>query len=254
MTAATASSVQLLNLVYFGRPADAASLVGFPESGMSDEEIVLSFVNTAEYQSNTVVPNSAANLSGGRDFNVTGLINTFYNRLVGRDAASSEINGWVKHINDGAVNYDYLGITIANAINNLTEADGAAALAMKADMQARLDSADSFSDALAADAVSAAAYSNDAAIAAGQDFISGVGSTAATAADVTSSLTSFNGSDGSVPGATTFTLTVDSPTASKVMVETLQQRVSLSCCHSMKLLPKSFRLTTRHSPLVQHRR
>ena len=215
MTAATASSVQLLNLVYFGRPADAASLVGFPESGMSDEEIVLSFVNTAEYQSNTVVPNSAANLSGGRDFNVTGLINTFYNRLVGRDAASSEINGWVKHINDGAVNYDYLGITIANAINNLTEADGAAALAMKADMQARLDSADSFSDALAADAVSAAAYSNDAAIAAGQDFISGVGSTAATAADVTSSLTSFNGSDGSVPGATTFTLTVDSPTASE---------------------------------------
>ena len=170
MTAATASSVQLLNLVYFGRPADAASLVGFPESGMSDEEIVLAFVNTAEYQSNTVVPNSAENLSGGRDFNVTGLINTFNQRLVGRDAASVEINGWVTHLNAGRVNLDYLGITIANAINNLTEADGAAALAMKADMQARLDSADSFSDALAADAVSAAAYSNDAAIAAGQDF------------------------------------------------------------------------------------
>ena len=42
MTAATATSVQYLNLAYFGRPADPASLIAFPAAGMTDEQIVAS--------------------------------------------------------------------------------------------------------------------------------------------------------------------------------------------------------------------
>ena len=94
MTAATAQTVQYLNLAYFGRPADPASQAAFPTTGMTDEEIVLSFVKTSEYQSNTVIPSSVADSTGGRTFNITSLVNTFYQRLFGRNAATVEVAGW----------------------------------------------------------------------------------------------------------------------------------------------------------------
>ena len=66
MTASTALTIQQLNLAYFGRPADPASQVAFPASGMTDEEIVLAFVKTSEYTTGTITPNSVADAAGGR--------------------------------------------------------------------------------------------------------------------------------------------------------------------------------------------
>ena len=37
------------------------------------------------------------------------------------DAAASEITGWSNAVSSGAVNHDYLGITLVNAILNLDE-------------------------------------------------------------------------------------------------------------------------------------
>ena len=94
MTASTAQTVQYLNLAYFGRPADPASLTAFPASGMTDEQIVEQFVATSEYKTNTITPNSSTAPGGGVTYNTTNLINTFYQGLFGRLAVSSEINGW----------------------------------------------------------------------------------------------------------------------------------------------------------------
>ena len=154
MTAATAQTVQYLNLAYFGRPADPASLIGFPATGMTDEEIVLAFVGTSEYEANTVSPNSTLSTSGSRTFNVTNLINTFYKRLFGRYAASSEISGWTNALTSGAVNYDYLGITILRAALNLPKGTE-----MRETLIAKYDSAAAFTSALDADSAANAAYS-----------------------------------------------------------------------------------------------
>ena len=74
MTAATAQSVQYLNLAYFGRPADPASLGAFPQAGMTDEQIVAAFVQTNEYSVGTITPNSTSNPSGGVTYDDTSLI------------------------------------------------------------------------------------------------------------------------------------------------------------------------------------
>ena len=126
---------------------------------MTDEEIVLSFVKTSEYQSNTVVPSSVVDSTGGRTFNITSLVNTFYQRLFGRNAATVEVAGWSNAISSGAVNYDYLGITILRAGLNLP-----AGTAMRDVLIAKYDSAQAFSDKLSADSTAAAAYSTNAAM------------------------------------------------------------------------------------------
>ena len=93
MATATAQAVQLLNLAYFGRPADPASLTAWGEAGISQGQIVEVFVKSPEYISGTA--NSTSTVSDGvRTYNTTSLINTLYNRLVGRDAKADEITGW----------------------------------------------------------------------------------------------------------------------------------------------------------------
>lgn len=159
MTAATAQGIQFLTLAYFGRPADPASLSAWPASGLSLEAIVLQYVNTAEYRANTVDPNSALNASGGRTFNDTNLINTFYQRLFGRLATSSEVAGWSDALARGAVNYDYLGITILQAGLNLP-----AGTEMRQVLLAKFDSAQLYTGILYNNPASAAAYSTSAAI------------------------------------------------------------------------------------------
>lgn len=159
MTAATAQEVQYLNLAYFGRPADPASLSAWPASGLSLEEIVLKFTETAEYAANTVEPNSVVNVNGGRTFNDTNLINTFYQRLFGRLATTQEVAGWSDALAQGAVNYDYLGITILQAALNLppdTE--------MRQVLIAKFDSNELYTGILYNNPDDAAAYSNEAAI------------------------------------------------------------------------------------------
>ena len=186
MTAATALSVQYLNLAYFGRPADPASLVAFPQSGLTDEEIVLSFVKTSEYTTNTVSPNSTANPSGGVTFNETSLINTFYQRLFGRLASATEVAGWSTAIATGTVNYDYLGITILNAGLNLP-----AGTAMRDVLIAKFDSAQLYSGNLYNNAANAQAYTTAAAAQKGVDFLTGITtSTAATVAEANAAVTS----------------------------------------------------------------
>ena len=169
MTAATAQSVQYLNLAYFGRPADPASLGAFPQAGMTDEQIVAAFVQTNEYSVGTITPNSTSNPSGGVTYDDTSLINTFYQRIFGRLAASSEIAGWSAAIKSGAVNYDYLGITIVNAGLNLP-----AGTAMRDVLVAKFDSAQLWTGNLYNNAANAQAYTTFAAAAKGVEFLSGV--------------------------------------------------------------------------------
>jgi len=185
MTVTTQTSVQYLNLAYFGRPADPASLSAWPASGLSQEEIVLSFVGTAEYVANTITPNSTASTGDVRTFNDTQLINTFYQRLVGRLASATEVAGWANALATGAVNYDYLGITILNAWLNLP-----AATADRQVLVAKFDSAQLYTGILFNDPASAAAYSSTAAINDGIAFNSGTTtSTAQTLAQTQTSVT-----------------------------------------------------------------
>ena len=123
MATATAQAVQLLNLAYFGRPADPASLTAWGAAGATESQIVAAFVKTDEYINGTVTPSSS--VSGGVTYNMTTLVNTLYNRLVGRDAAASEIAGWTAHVESGAVNHDYIGITLVNAISTCLRARSA---------------------------------------------------------------------------------------------------------------------------------
>ena len=202
MTAATATTVQYLNLAYFGRPADPASLTAFPATGMTDEEIVAAFVKTNEYTTNTVTPATV-----GSTVNQTNLINTFYQRLFGRLAVSEEIAGWTTALATGTVNEDYLGITIMRAGLNLP-----AGTEMRSVLEAKFASADAFTTALSNDASSAQAYSTSAAISSAQNFLSGVTTTtAATSAEVTSAVTAMvnTGAQGQ-----TFTLTTGTDSVS----------------------------------------
>ena len=207
MTASTALTIQQLNLAYFGRPADPASQVAFPASGMSDEEIVLAFVKTSEYTTGTNTPNSLADNAGGRTFNETSLINTFYQRLFGRLAVASEIAGWSSALARGAVNHDYLGITILRAGLNLP-----AGTAMRDVLLAKIDSAQAFSDNLSANPASAQAYSTSAAAASAASFLTGVTtSTAATAAEAATAVTAMVATGlpaaAPAPASQSFTLT-----------------------------------------------
>jgi S-layer protein len=203
MTAATATTVQYLNLAYFGRPADSASLTAFPATGMTDEQIVASFVNTSEYVTNTVTPNSSTNPDGSSTVNQTNLINTFYLRLFGRLAASVEVTGWTTALAQGTVNEDYLGITIMRAALNLD-----ASTEMRQVMVAKFDSAQLFSDNLAADPASAQAYSTSAAITSAASYLSGITTTtAATATEAATAVTAMVGTTDAQ--GTNFALTTD---------------------------------------------
>ena len=174
MTAATSTSVQYLNLAYFGRPADPASLDAFPAAGMTDSEIVAAFVKTSEYTAGTITPNSSANPAGGVTYNETALINTLYNRLFGRNAAAVEITGWSTALKNGTVNHDYLGITIVNAALNLPESTE-----MRQVMVAKHASAQLWSSNLSSNAANNAAYTTSAAAAKGVTFLSGITTTTA---------------------------------------------------------------------------
>ena len=209
MTAATAQTVQYLNLAYFGRPADPASLTAFPATGMTDEEIVAAFVKTNEYSVGTITPNSSANPGGGITYNETSLINSFYQRLFGRLAAASEVAGWTTALAQGTVNHDYLGITIMRAGLNLP-----AGTQMRSVLEAKMASADLYSAALAADPASAQAYTTSSAADSAAAFLATVTTaTAATAADASAAVAAM------VSGPTvgqTFTLTASTDIADSI--------------------------------------
>jgi hypothetical protein len=202
MTASSATTIQQLNLAYFGRPADPASLVAFPASGMSDEEIVLAFVKTSEYTTNTITPNSVADTDGGRTFNETNLINTFYQRLFGRLAVASEVAGWSSALARGAVNHDYLGITILRAGLNLPEGT-----AMRDTLLGKIGSAQAFSDNLSENPASAQAYSTSAAALSAASFLSGRTTTATAAEAATAATAMVATGAAAAPVGQSFTLT-----------------------------------------------
>ena len=155
---------------------------------------------------------------------MTTLVNTLYNRLVGRDAAASEIAGWTAHVESGAVNHDYIGITLVNAILNLPESTG-----MRQVMMAKLDSANHYSNYLATDAADLAAYSTSAGHAAGASFVASVTGTTAksyaeaeASADLLSTPKTFSLTASPASAAegdkVTFTLTLDSAPTEDVVV------------------------------------
>ena len=66
MALATAQAVQLLNLAYFGRPADPASLSGttsWVAAGATQSQIVAAFVQTSESRLSPLLPTSQVKLS-----------------------------------------------------------------------------------------------------------------------------------------------------------------------------------------------
>ena len=129
-------------------------------------------MRTSEYKTNTIL--RTVRSGGVRTYNMTNLINTLYNRLVGRDAAASEISGWSDAVSSGAVNHDYLGITLVNAILNLDET-----VEMRQVMMAKLDSANLYSDYLSTNAADLSAYSTSAGLASGRAFNTSVTTTTA---------------------------------------------------------------------------
>ena len=135
---ATFDEIQLLNLAYFGRPSDPSGLAGWQNTGLNSSELVLRFVDTDEYRYNTLQPSEQ-----GSTLNLASLINTYYNRLFDRSAAQEEINGWVDALNQGQVNLDYLGLTIANAGLNLVGSD------LEETLSNKISKANGFSEALA---------------------------------------------------------------------------------------------------------
>ena len=125
--------------------------------GATQSQIVAAFVQTSEYKTVTVTPNTESG-----EIVTKNLINTLYQRLVGRAAAESEITGWTNAISSGAVNHDYLGITLVNAILNLPESTD-----IRQVMMAKVESANLYSDYLATDAGDLSAYSTTAGLASG---------------------------------------------------------------------------------------
>ena len=164
MPAITPAQVQYLTLAYFGRPADSASLTAWPATGLTPEAVVLKFVASDEYKLNTIASNTS-----GNTLDQTGLINTYYQRLFGRLAVASEVAGWTTALAQGAVNIDYLGITILNAGLNLP-----AGTDIKNVLLAKFDSAQLYTGILYNDPASAAAYNGAAAIANGTTFLNTV--------------------------------------------------------------------------------
>ena len=164
MPAITPAQVQYLTLAYFGRPADSASLTAWPATGLTPEAVVLKLVASDEYKLNTISSNTS-----GNTLDQTGLINTYYQRLFGRLAVASEVAGWTTALAQGAVNIDYLGITILNAGLNLP-----AGTDIKNVLLAKFDSAQLYTGILYNDPASAAAYNGAAAIANGTTFLNTV--------------------------------------------------------------------------------
>jgi hypothetical protein len=164
MPAITPAQVQYLSLAYFGRPADPASLTAWPATGLSYEAVVLRLVASDEYKLNTIARNTS-----GNTLDQTGLINTYYQRLFGRLAAASEVAGWTAALANGAVNIDYLGITILNAGLNLPNGTD-----IKNVLIAKFDSSQLYTGILYNNPASAAAYNGAAAIANGTTFLNTV--------------------------------------------------------------------------------
>lgn len=207
MTAATAQSIQYLTLAYFGRPSDPAALNAWPATGKTLEEITAIFVKTAEYESNTLTPNSTTSTAGTSTVNTTSLINTYYQRLFGRLAAAEEVSGWTTALATGAVNVDYLGVTMMQAGLNLEGSSDAAAAGMYGVLKAKFDSCQLYSGYLYNDSEANAAYSTSTAITSATTFIAEVTtSTAATSTAAQAAVSSMS-TESAVGGGQTYALT-----------------------------------------------
>ncbi|MDA9149325.1 hypothetical protein N9N71_02205 [Synechococcus sp. AH-229-G18] len=109
------------------------------DSVLSVEEIAVAFASTEEFLFNTPQPTSQ-----GGTANYTSLINTYYERLFDRSASQSEIDAWVDAVNNGVVSVETLGLSIATAALN-------AGGELAAVLTNKIDKANGFTEALAAD-------------------------------------------------------------------------------------------------------
>ena len=224
MAIATAQAVQLLNLAYFGRPGDPASLPAWGAAGITESKIAEIFVSTTEFTAST----SGVTASGGvRTYSSTTYINTLYNRLVGRDAAASEVTAWSDAVSAGHVTFDNLGHVLVNAILNLDES-----VEMRKVMMAKLDTANLYSDYLEANPTDLSAYSTQAGIDAGRAFMDTVTtstaktySEVAATADLLDDPSKFTITSAAATASegqnVTFTVTLDSAPTSDVTVNYL---------------------------------
>ena len=197
MTPITLNQVQYLTIAYFGRPADPASLSAWPATGLSQEAVVLRLVASDEYKINTIAANTTGNA-----LDLTGLIDTYYRRLFGRNADSSEITAWTNALATGAVNVDYLGLTILNAVLNLPASTDPNQI-----LTAKYNSAQLYTGILFNNPATAIAYNSAAAIANGIAYLNAITtSTTATLAQAQASINALP-AGGSINGQT-FSLSI----------------------------------------------
>jgi len=164
MLSITPEQVQYLTIVFFGRPADPASLGAWPASGLTAEAVVLILIASEEYKLKTIALNTNNNM-----LDQAGLINTYYLRLFGRNAAASEVAGWTNALANGQVNIDYLGLTILNAGINMPATSD-----IKQVLTAKFESAQLYTGILFNNAAIAVAYIGAAAASNGIEYLNTV--------------------------------------------------------------------------------
>ena len=199
--------VQYLAIAYFGRPADPASVSVWTASGLSSEAIVLNLVASDEYKQKTIALNTTGSI-----LDLAGLVNSYYVRLFGRNAAATEVAGWTQALATGQVNADYLGITILNAGFNLS-----VTTEVKQVLTAKFNSAQLFTGILFNNAATAIAYNGAGAVANGIAYLNMVTtSRGATLPQAQASIDALPLGGGS--GDQSFTCSVNSSTSGQVLI------------------------------------
>ncbi len=165
--------IQKLYLAYFGRPADPAAVTGWAASGLTESQLVLIFVDTDEYRINTLSDPAIESPDG--TVNLQGLITELYQRLGGRDPAQVEVDGWTNAVATGAVNLDYLALTLANAIINLPDGTD-----LENNLRRKIDASNRFTGDLASNSSKAQLYSGFLPIQIGIDYLDSISASTST--------------------------------------------------------------------------
>jgi hypothetical protein len=161
--ATTASQIQQLYLVYFGRPADPNGLAFWlANQSATQESIAKEFAATPEYKAKIA----------GKDFSQ--IVNGFYLSLFNRNAEPAGLNFWVAQLNQGKLTTEQVGLIISNAAlaQPRTSVDNIS-------VSSKLTAAANYTAEVNKSTAAILAYSGQAGITAGANFLLSV-STAAT--------------------------------------------------------------------------
>jgi Ca2+-binding RTX toxin-like protein len=190
----TASPIQQLYLVYFGRPADPNGLsFWLSNQSATQETIAKEFAGTPEYKAKIA----------GKDF--AQIVNGFYLSLFNRNAEPAGLNFWVNELNQGKLSTEQVGLIISNAA--LAQAP---TTVDNISVTSKLTAAASFTAEVNKSTAGILAYSGQAGIVAGVNFLLPVSTTATipSAAATTAAVNALIASNPGGGGSNTLDLTV----------------------------------------------